>query len=161
MKKRIPLENENLEYYATDSGYIYNSSGRRLKLEVSNTGYLRVVLRDRKHYSVHRLIGKTFIPNPENLPEINHLDGDRRNNNKKNLAWTTRSQNQKHAYDNGLQVSKKGEDTNLSKLKETEVLEIRKLYSTGDYSYTKLGKLFNTCRVNVFKIVKRETWKHV
>lgn len=56
----------------------------------------------RKNCTVHRLVAKAFIPNPNNLPEINHIDGNPSNNNVKNLEWCTASYNCKHAYQNGL-----------------------------------------------------------
>lgn len=49
--------------------------------------------------SVHRIVAETFIPNPNNLPCVNHIDGDRGNNNVSNLEWVTYSENLKHAYD--------------------------------------------------------------
>ena len=58
--------------------------------------------RKRKMCQVHRLIAQTFIPNPENKPDINHLDGNPLNNNVDNLAWCTKSENIQHAIKNGL-----------------------------------------------------------
>lgn len=62
---------------------------------------------ERKNCTVHRLVAKAFIPNPDNLPEVNHKDGNTLNNNVDNLEWCTKQYNSKHAYEN-----------NLSKLKE-------------------------------------------
>jgi hypothetical protein len=55
---------------------------------------------------VHRLIALTFIPNPENKKEVNHLDGNKLNNKPDNLAWVTRSENTRHAMDNMLVFNK-------------------------------------------------------
>ncbi len=56
-----------------------------------------------KSFSVHRLVAKAFILNPKHKPEVNHIDGNKINNNETNLEWCTSSENQKHAYDTGLQ----------------------------------------------------------
>ena len=71
----------------------------------SNCKYLMVHLTKHnqiKSYLVHRLVAITFLPNPESKPEVNHIDGDKLNNNAYNLEWTTRSDNLKHAYRNNL-----------------------------------------------------------
>ena len=57
----------------------------------------------RKTVKVHRLIAIAFIPNPNNLPEVNHIDGNKTNNNVENLEWVTHSENEKHAYRIGIQ----------------------------------------------------------
>ena len=54
------------------------------------------------HRQIHRLLAETFIPNPENLPYINHIDGDKTNNSLDNLEWCTHSHNMQHAWDTGL-----------------------------------------------------------
>jgi len=59
-----------------------------------------------KEYKVHRLIATAFIPNPENLPYINHMDSDRTNNKISNLEWCTPSHNLKHAYRSGERKTK-------------------------------------------------------
>lgn len=73
-------------------------------------GYLKTSLyKDKKGYNVivHRLVAIHFIENTSNKPEVNHIDGNKLNNNASNLEWVTRSENQKHAYKNGLQESPK------------------------------------------------------
>lgn len=74
--------------------------GKPLKVEVMEDGYKRIVLMQnakKKRYMCHRLVAKTFIPNTENKPFVNHIDGDRGNNCVENLEWCTQSENEQHA----------------------------------------------------------------
>lgn len=131
-----------------------------LKQHIDNLGYERVKLLDGSK-TVHKLLAETFLPNPDNYNEINHKDGDKLNNSLDNLQWCTRSENIKHAFEIGLKTPKKGEENNKSKLKENDVREIRKLFSTGNYSKSELGRMFGVTASAVYYIIKNKTWKDV
>lgn len=83
--------------------------GRILKPYLNEkTGYLQIVLsnnKKQKTWLVHRLVAQTFISNLENKPQVNHIDGDKNNNNINNLEWCTCSENIKHAFINNLSHS--------------------------------------------------------
>lgn len=69
---------------------------------ITNTsGYASVRLPDKNHL-IHRLVAEAFIPNPDNKPQVNHKDGNKRNNNAWNLEWVTHKENMKHAGESGL-----------------------------------------------------------
>lgn len=68
---------------------------------MKNTGYMCVCV-GRKEYFIHRMVAQAFIPNPENKKEVNHIDGNKSNNNINNLEWCTRAENAKHMYYAGL-----------------------------------------------------------
>jgi len=80
------------------------AKGQVLKPFVSNNGYMRMPIKiDGKQIkkSVHRLVAQTFIPNPDNLPMVNHKDCNRKNNHVENLEWCNNSYNQKYREEFG------------------------------------------------------------
>ena len=76
-----------------------NYPGKSLKVEVMQDGYSRIVLMKegvKKRYMCHRLVAETYIPNPDNKPYVNHIDGNRSNNC---VEWCTQSENERHSVD--------------------------------------------------------------
>jgi hypothetical protein len=81
------------------------AKGRLLKTRITKHGYVDVRLcKNNKHktFLMHRLVGEAYLPNPENLPQINHLSGIKQDNSVANLQWVDGSANILHAYKNGL-----------------------------------------------------------
>lgn len=78
---------------------------RMLKPRVSKNGYLYVHLRNgniSKYVKIHRLVAEAFIPNPDNKPQVNHINGNKLDNTVDNLEWVTASENTMHAFKLGL-----------------------------------------------------------
>jgi hypothetical protein len=112
---------------------------------------------------VHRLVAEAFIPNPENKPEINHIDGDKSNNNVSNLEWVTRKENVKHEFDTGLGYvpNLKGENHGSSKLTNSQVIDIYLSYHKDGVRIYELAKKFNIGESAIALIVKGKSWKHI
>lgn len=80
-------------------------------------GYMSVTLTKdsvQKMHKVHRLVANDFIDNPDSKPQVNHIDGNKRNNAVSNLEWVTPSENAKHAFEIGLKKSQSGKDNKRS-----------------------------------------------
>lgn len=92
---------------------------KRLDPPVSSGGYKFVRIGDKSH-PLHRVIASAFIPNPENKPEVNHIDGNKANNAVSNLEWVTRTENMKHAKENGLCKGRKSKNRPLARNKIRE-----------------------------------------
>ena len=120
----------------TTSGYSKFFKGKEIyKAPNKNVHYFMVTLWKNNiadNQYVHRLIAKTFIPNPENKLEVNHIDGNRQNNNILNLEWCTRSENIDHAIKTDLRVY-------TNRLTENDFLDCLHAILAGE-SYLKLTK---------------------
>lgn len=84
-----------------------------LKATADKKGYLRLrvtINREKFSYKVHREVAKAFILNPNNLPQVNHIDGNKANNAVSNLEWCTNKENAHHALRTGLWTQFKGVD---------------------------------------------------
>ena len=141
-----------------------NKSKRILKSRINSGGYVYVNLctGDGKYKSkmVHILVARAFIKNPKELPQVNHKDGHKINNFYNNLEWVTPKENALHASKMGLLKGRKGQKCNLAKLKEDDVVEIRKLRQ-NNMSYNKIAQKFPVSRSNIIQICQRMIWKHI
>ena len=105
----------------------------------------------------HVAVATAFIPNPENKPCVNHINGIKNDDRILNLEWVTNSENQQHAVDAGLKISVKGEDHGMCKLTEKIALLIRQ----DKRSSRKIAKDFGITQTTVLHIKSRKTWAHI
>ena len=126
-------------------------------------GYLTVDLHingKSKNKKIHRLVAEAFIPNPEEKPEVNHIDGDKTNNNVSNLEWCTGKENCTHAAETGLIQC--GERRASAKLTSEQVAEIRQTYERGclGRGAKSLARKYGVSDVTIRRIISGRKWKH-
>ena len=107
---------------------------------------------------VHRMLAIHLIPNPENKPCVNHIDGNRMNNSLDNLEWVTYAENNEHAVRTGL-VTNVGENHTKAKLTDQEVREIRDLNRYKIYKHREIGEIYGVPRGTITSIVLYRTRK--
>lgn len=144
------------DYTITKKGEIVNNKTNRiLKPQLNGKGYLRVTICGKRQF-VHRLVAQKYISNPYNLPQVNHIDGNKLNNNVENLEWVTNQENRKHALKNGFHLC--GEQCSWSKLTEKDVIFIRENQNLG---IKELMNMFNVSRGTISGIIHNRTWKQL
>ncbi|MBQ6298277.1 MAG: HNH endonuclease [Selenomonadaceae bacterium] len=150
-------------YHGSNWGRVKSFWGKEpkiLKPTLTRRGYLRVVLyKDgkQKTFLVHVLVARLFIPNPDNLPEVDHRYGMKFDNYVGNLRWATRNENIRYSYDLGLHKS--GEDTYQAKLTAAQVLYIRE--NPDGLNLEQLAEKFGVIFQTISLIQLGKNWKSV
>ena len=152
-------------------GRLKNSSTQHIyKPNVLNSGYcsVRTTLGERNykiHILIHKAVAYTFLDNADNLPEVNHIDGNKENNNVNNLEWCTSHENQQHKYDIGLFDKNliSGENNHMSKLTTKDVEYIRRNYIKGSRQFgaRPMARKFSVSHPTIMSVIKYKTWTSV
>ena len=164
------------KYAATEDGKVWsypkgNHNGKFLKHGLSRKGYAQVNLLGCTK-QVHRLIAITFIPNPENKPQVNHIDGVKLNNDVSNFEWATNESNMEHAVNLGLYKTEKARISSVKNGKsvnsilKNKINGKKKRYNTfefienirKEYIETKCTQRFLALKYN---IGYKQIWKYV
>lgn len=147
---------------------IVNKNGYSLLKEmfltpyVDDVGYFRIGLKlnsKTTHRRIHRLIATTFIPNPENKPQVNHINGIKTDNRLENLEWVTSLENTNHAIKAGL-IKRNGENNASSKLIEIQVLDIKERLKKGETG-SSIAKIYNVHASTISLIKRNIKWNHL
>lgn len=143
-------------YFINKFGQIfssYNEKLRLLKQDKDKDGYFRVSLQcdsgKRRSFRVNRLVAIIFLPNPKNLPIVDHLDGNKENNHVDNLEWVSASENTRRGYVyNNYHFVKK-----INVIKENEVI---KTFN----SIKECAEFYNTKYFDISKIINHKIFPH-
>lgn len=153
---------ENSDYYVCRDGYVIGVKGKILVPKLTKTGYheLNLYLNDgtKIYPRVHRLVAQAFIPNPDNKPFVNHIDGDKTNNCVENLEWVTHQENMEHAKNYSL--VHRGERHKSSIHTEEQVHEICKLLQMG-YRNCDIAESLQVQSYNISLIRSGTCWGHI
>ena len=156
-------------YQISDSGRIFTKRrlignqiyyGKELIPQLTSDGYLKVTLSNNcksKKYYLHRLVAIQFLDNLDNLPQVNHIDGNKLNNSITNLEWCTKQENQNHAIRTGLM--QRGQERPSAKLTEQQVLEIYKL--KGVLKAQDIADTYKVSKNTINCILRGSKWKYL
>lgn len=141
-------------------------SKEKIVLGTNSHGYKIVSFKKdgiKKTMYVHVLVAKAFVDNHcvEKFKIVNHLNSDRADNRVENLEWCDHSRNAKHAFEAGKLRIKRGTERKNAVLNEKEVIAIRLLYKSNQFSLWDLSIMFNIGKTTVHKIINGTKWAHV
>lgn len=164
-KRRVYINGKPSKYIIYDDGRVWSEKRYKfLKPFPNPDGYLLVDLHhDGKSYYrlVHRLVAVAFIPNPNNLPVVNHKNGVKTNCCCENLEWCTYKENTQHAWRIGLIKPRYGEDNPANRYNEQTIHKVCQLLEEGSLDYKTISEITKVNPTTIYDIRKRGKWKHI
>lgn len=148
-------------YFATAEGAVVDSNRRELKKYATGGGYHNVFLwkvnaQHKTWCLVHRAVASAYLPNPHGKPHVNHIDGDRQNNNVRNLEWATPSENMLHAVSMG--TVRRLEKHEWAIITRETFVRIAEMYCTGA-SLLSIARAFGLSKSGVEHAVSHQRWR--
>lgn len=148
-------------YLVSSLGNVKTINGKLKKVvydSKNNYGYVELWKNNKgKKFRIHRLVAETFIPNTLGKEQVNHIDGDKKNNCVSNLEWVTPKENIRHAIENNLSSIKYGSKNLASKLKEEDVKYIRENAGINK-SVNDLSEIYNVSTTTIYNIINYKKW---
>lgn len=155
----------NLPRLMTNNFGTFIRKGKIKNLKPSSRGYVKTTLTDKngkgRSELLHRIVAQAFIPNPDNLPMVNHKNGIKHDNRVENLEWCDDSHNSRHAIDTGLTRVRKGEEIYFAKFSDYQVWLIKHMYHSDSMTITEITNMLGCNRRTISDIIKNRTWKHI
>lgn len=165
------VEIVGVEYIVSSDGHLYSTHNvgngkyhKEIKQRKNRDGYMEVTVGPNSRRTtrrVARIVAEAFVPNPNNLPEVDHIDDVRNHDDASNLQWITHKDNVAKIPFERISSSHSGELNGRSTLTEDIVRNIRERYEINNEKISDLSKSFNIPYSTVFNIVKYKTWKHI
>lgn len=147
-------------YLISNLGNVKTVNGKLRKINYGKCkyGYIELWKNNKgTKYRVHRLVATHFIPNPDNKEQVNHIDGNKKNNTVSNLEWVTCKENIRHAIDNNLSSIKYGSKNHSAKLKEEDIIYIREK-AKKEKTVRELAEQFGVSTTNIYNIINNKKW---
>lgn len=148
-----------------NDGRKYKYVGKLLKVNIckTNGSYLVHLYNNtegRIAFYVHRLVALSFIPNTENKPEVNHIDGNRNNNHVSNLEWTTRQENMDHGFRTGL-INNTGINHGNNIYTDNQIKDVKLLLKNTEMTQKEIAEVTGVKKGTVEAIAQGKQWRHI
>ena len=164
-KQRIYIEGQPTGYFIYPDGRVWSDRSQIFLKPFKNpNGYLLVDLHlnGQSYYKqLHRLVAIYYIPNPNNLPVVNHKDGEKSNCDYRNLEWCTQKENVHHAWKTGLVKPRYGKENPANKYDEETIHLVCKLLEEGRLNYKEISKETGVHETTIYDIRRRGKWKQI
>lgn len=165
--RRVYIDGDKTKYKVSSDGRIKNTETKKelSTNTIDRYWYCQICLSHKaKKYvrTLHTLVARAFIPNPENKPQVNHKDGNKLNNNVSNLEWATNQENIIHAYKTGLHDNVAiGSKHGMNKFSEDQIRKVCRLLEEAELSIKKISEKTKVPKATIHDIISGNYWTHI